>query len=125
MSDLDFSRFVNYAASKRSDPIQGIGENRGTGRDQNCRVPIPTGAGGQSPKLEIDPFNYFDSVLIEHTKNNKRILGTSAKQYGTCMVAAVNLYAKKRIYKNSEDLYEQNKHLLHIPIYTDIYNIYR
>jgi hypothetical protein len=33
MSDsLDFSRFVNYAASKRSDPIQGIiGEIGGLG----------------------------------------------------------------------------------------------
>jgi hypothetical protein len=32
--------------------------------------------------------------------------------FGTCMVAAVNLYFKKKVFFDNEDLFERNKILL-------------
>ncbi len=63
-------------------------------------------------KIEKDPFEYFDSALIEHTKKNRQTLGAMYNKYGTCMVAAVNLYTKQRLYQNNEELYQQNNYLL-------------
>jgi hypothetical protein len=64
-------------------------------------------------KVENNPYDYFKSEDYDHSSKTKKIIGEHlVGVYGTCMVAAINYYIKKPLFKDNAALYEANKLLL-------------